>query len=118
MGTTYPRWSRRAVHTVVGVLVGLFGLPSLLLAHGGGMTGEEVRPMAVSGALALISYWIVVLWPKRKKADPDYRGPLRNKKAGPGRLKMKMTFGRRRDRDSRLRPLKRVAHLRQVPRGG
>lgn len=116
MGTTHARWIRRTVHSVVGVLVWLFGLPSLLLAHGGGMTGEEVRPMAISGGLALISYWTVVLWPKRKKADPDYRGPLRKMQARPGRLKM--TFGRRRDGDSRLRPLKQVAHLRQVPRAG
>ena len=116
MGTPRTQWIRRTGHTVVGVVVWLCGLPAVLIAHGGGMTGEEIRPMAISGALALISYWTVVLWPKRKKADPDYRGPLRNMPSGPGRLKM--MFGRRRDGDRRLRPLKHVAQLRPVPRAG
>jgi hypothetical protein len=124
MGTTHARWIHLTVHNVVGVLVWLFGLPSILLAHGSGITGEEVRPIAVSGALALISYWTVILWPKRKKADPDYRAPLRQMQSGPARLKM--MFARRRDGDSsrdgdsrgRARPLKQVPHLRQVPRIG
>jgi hypothetical protein len=54
------------------------------MAHGGGMTGEEIRPLAVSGALALIGYWTVVLWPKRKKPDPDYRAPFRKMPSGSG----------------------------------
>jgi hypothetical protein len=74
--------SRRTVDVVVGVLIWLFGLPSLLLAHGGGMTGEDLRPIAVSAALAVVGYWTVILWPKRKKADPDYRGPLKKKRIG------------------------------------
>jgi hypothetical protein len=124
MGTPRPQWIRRIGHTGAGVVVWLFGLPSLLVAHSGGITGEEVRPMAVSAALAVISYWTVVLWPKRKKADPDYRAPLRKMQAGPGRLKM--LLARRRDWDSssdgdrrdRVRQLKQVPHSRQVTRVG
>jgi len=94
----------------------LFGLPSLLLAHGGGMSGEDLRPMAVSAALALIGYWTVILWPKRRKADPDYRRPLKKKRSGPGHW---APPARHQDNTfDRLRPLKQVPHLRQVPRAG
>jgi hypothetical protein len=65
---------------VVGVLIWLFGQPSPVLAHGGGMSGEDLRPLAVSVVLGLIGYWTVILWPKRRKAPPDYRGPLKKKR--------------------------------------
>ena len=95
---------RPTVHAVVGAVIWLFGLTSPLLAHGGGMSGEELRPMAVSAALALIGYWTVILWPKRRKADPDYRGPLKKKRSGPGHWARP---ARHRDNtNDRLRPLK------------
>ena len=107
---------RRTVDAVVAVLMWLFGLPSLLLAHGGGMTREDLGPVAVSAASALIGYWAVILWPKRKKADPDYRGPLKKQRSGPGQWARR---ARRQDNTfDRLRPLKQVPPLRQVPRAG
>jgi hypothetical protein len=77
---------RQAVRAVVGVLLWLFTVPSIALAHGGGMSGEDLRPMAVSIGLGLVGYWTVILWPRRRKAPPDYFGPLKKKKrSGPGR---------------------------------
>jgi hypothetical protein len=124
MATPRAQWIRRTGCTVAGVVVWLCGLPSVLMAHGGGMTGQDLGPMAISAALALISYWTVILWPKRKKADPDYQAPFRKMQPGLGRLKM--MFARRRDGDSsrggdsrgRARPLKQVSHLRQLSRIG
>ena len=107
---------RRTVDVVVGVLIWLFGLPSLLLAHGGGMTGEDLRPIAVAAALAVIGYWTVILWPKRKKADSDYRGPLNKKRSGAGQWARPT-----RHQDTtfdRLQPLKQVPHVRHVRRAG
>jgi len=98
MGTKDWRGTRRAAQISVGVVAWLFGLPSLVLAHGGGMTGQELRPMAISGAVALVGYWTVVLWPKRREAAHDYRAPLREMRSGHGRLSLKSMFGRGRDR--------------------
>jgi hypothetical protein len=68
------------------------------------MGADELRPMAVSAGLALIGYWTVILWPKRRKPDADYRGSLKKKRSGPG-----YWAGPGRHRDDthyRLRPLK------------
>jgi hypothetical protein len=95
---------RRAGHTVVGASIWLCGLTAPLLAHGGGMSGEELRPMAVSAGLALVGYWTVILWPKRKTADTDYRGPLKKKRSSLGQWARP---ARHRDNtNDRLRPLK------------
>ena len=60
---------RKLVQIGLAVFVWLLAVPSLGYAHGV-MTGEDVRrPLTISGALALVSYWIVVLWPRRQKVD-------------------------------------------------
>ena len=108
--------SHQTRHAVVGILIWLFGLLSLLLADGGALSGEDLRPLAVSVALALIGYWTVILWPKRKKADSDYRGPLNKKRSGAGQWARPT-----RHQDTtfdRLQPLKQVPHVRHVRRAG
>ena len=52
--------------------------PSLAFAHMGGMSGEDFRPMAVSAAIAFLSYWIVLLWPSRPSNAKGQQGRSRN----------------------------------------
>ena len=54
---------------------------SAIVVHAhGGMAGEDVsRPMALSGFLAFVGYWAVMLWPRRRPTDTNVR------KSDPGR---------------------------------
>lgn len=89
--------------TVVATAVWLTGFPSLVLAHGGALTGEQVRPMALSGVLAFCSYWVAMLWPKRQNKDAPPRGPFRKTQVSSRPLRS---------------PLKKSSTLKQVPRAG
>ncbi len=99
---------RTIVHTTIAISVWLLGSSSLLLAHGG-MSAEDVRPMALSGALALVSYWVVILWPKRRNDDASPRGPFRKTQVGSGRLRSPL---------KKSHTLKQVPPASQVPRVG
>lgn len=100
---------RTVVHIVVATAVWLITSPSLLLAHGGALTGEQLRPMALSGALGFCSYWVVMLWPKRPDNDAPPYGPFRSTQVSsrPLRSPLKKSY-----------PLKEVPHLSQGPRIG
>jgi hypothetical protein len=77
--------------------------PSGLSAHGM-MSGEDVsRPLSVAGGIAFTSYWIVLLWPKRKKTRNDGH-------VGTGRSSQSY----RGDPSAGPRPYKRGSNLRQV----
>ena len=78
-----------------------------------GSTGEQP---ALRAALAVIGYWTVILWPKRRKADPDYRGPLKKKRIGPGHWARPVRH--RSNTFDKLRPQMQEEHLREAPRAG
>ena len=59
------RTARRRFLQVILMFGWLTASPSLAFAHMGGMSEEDFRPMAVSAAVAFVSYWIVLLWPSR-----------------------------------------------------
>lgn len=73
------RTSRWFVASLLRVAVVVFAsalwlsLPAY--AHGGMAGPDELGPpMAVSGVLAFISYWVVLLWPRRQHHDDDGDG--------------------------------------------
>jgi len=47
-----------------------FASASAAFAHGGMASPDELgQPLAISGAIAFVCYWAVVLWPTRKRND-------------------------------------------------
>jgi hypothetical protein len=56
---------------------------STAFAHGGMASPDELgQPLAISGAIAFACYWVVVLWPSRKRNDPaqnNRRKPTRKR---------------------------------------
>jgi hypothetical protein len=47
----------------------LMSIPTLALAHGGMGPDEIGPPIMTSGLIGFVSYWVVMLWPSKKKAD-------------------------------------------------
>jgi hypothetical protein len=102
-----PRWStmKRTMGQAAVALLCLLVLPSVVEAHAG-VGGEDVRgPMAVSGALAIASYFVVLHWPRRRKANKPPQRPDRKWEGGD---RGRRTYA------SRHSSLKDVRHLKQV----
>jgi hypothetical protein len=102
-----PRWStmNRTTGRAAIAWLCLLALPSLVEGHAG-VGGEDVRgPMAVSGALAIASYFLVRHWPQRRKLDKPQQRP--DRKWGRG------TRSHRRYASGHA-SLKDVRHLKQV----
>lgn len=90
---------RRVLQGIL-MLTWLTASPSLVFAHVGGMSSEDFRPMAVSAAVAFVSYWLVLLWPSRPPTAKGRRG-----------RSMKTPS----DLNRPEQPLRQTHRLRQVP---
>ncbi len=53
----------------VTMLACMFVLPALAHAHGGMGPDEIGPPIGTAGLIGFASYWVVMLWPSRKKKD-------------------------------------------------
>ena len=81
----FSTMGQRLVQIGFAVCLWLMAAPSQVYAHGM-MAGEDLsRPMAVSGTLAFVSYWVVLLWPRRRKIDTDASRPLSTSGMSTGR---------------------------------
>ena len=58
---------RRIAATVFGLSVWLALSATAAHAHGGMVGPDELGPpMAISGALAILGYWLMIFWPGKK----------------------------------------------------
>jgi hypothetical protein len=65
-------FSRRITRVALGIGLSLIGTASLVHAHGGMASPDELGPpLFTSAALAFVCYWVVVLWPSSKRNDSD-----------------------------------------------
>jgi hypothetical protein len=85
----------RAGRVSAGALLFLNATASLAYAHGGMAGPDELGPpLLTSAALGFVCYWIVILWPKAQRKDPDSSARSRTDSDGgrrprtfaPGRL--------------------------------
>jgi hypothetical protein len=70
------RLTRRLFASVSCLVVWLGLTATVAHAHGGMVGPDELGPpMAISGALAIAGYWLMLFWPFDKHDDPDKRTP-------------------------------------------
>lgn len=71
---------KRRLRRLLGLIGRVGGLSALMLmslaapayAHGDMVGPDELGPpLVIAGALGIISYWLVLLWPQRRSDDDD-----------------------------------------------
>jgi hypothetical protein len=64
--------ARRTLGTLLGISVWLITCASLASAHGDMVGPDEMGPpAAISAVLGISGYWLMVLWPSRRRRRAD-----------------------------------------------
>jgi hypothetical protein len=71
---------RRSAATILSLGIWLLTSAAVAHAHGGMVGPDELGPpMAISGALAIMGYWLMMVWPFDRKDPPDKKNSNKSK---------------------------------------